>query len=282
MNTLMLWSNDVDVGTIWDGEWELNTEITGQWALTYLSFNGSSTFPWMWNGVNTLLIDLHIANYVDVNQVTADAFQDNSGIFTVIFPDNMFMETDKDTIATLMINTILASITAIGGNFATMIANHPEVINVVYNNVDELINIQINFPNDIFNEYVIYRAIFYWSQSGCAPIFGQTVDEDTGDLKPSAPIVYNSDLITTNITLTPPKFLEVIVNQSIEFSVRSKSGSFPNFIVTTDDIPILGQELHFLEPTSIIDLQFYSPLTAAAPIHFDGEWLMVFQLKSLD
>lgn len=282
MNNLFLWSEDVDAGNIYDGQWNLTSEITGQWELSYLNFDGPTTFPWMWTGVNSLRVRMYLANYVDVNQSTADATQDNHAAFTVNFLSTMFNETDKNVVASEMSNNILAAMVAQGGNLATIATNHPALIVVVYNGVNNIFNLQVDFPNNIFADWVIYRMQIFWSQSSCRDIFGKTTDEDTGDLKLVAPIVYNFNLLSTNVVTTPPKFLQCFIDQSIEYIVRSKDGTYPNLIIPTEDIPLNGQEIHLLTPTNILNISFFSPLTTIAPIPFTGSFIMYFQLKSLD
>jgi hypothetical protein len=273
MNTLMIYSEDVDSGEIYDGEWNLNSKISGQWELTYLKFDGPTSFPWMTSTSNSMDLIFSMTLYGMPDQT-----QEISA--TVNFSESIFTMTNKDNIATQMTQDIFDAMTDAG----SWLSNPPpDQFIIVYDSATDTFQFKGRWQSSITNPYsTLTQFQIIWTTSTCKDIFGQTEDFSSGLLA-----FFNGewviDYLTAANVITSLKFLECQIEQSSDYVVRSKIGSYPSLIIPTDDIPLTGQTIHIVNPSNILNISIFSPSkNQNGPLPFEGSFIMNFQLKSLD
>lgn len=266
MNTLFIYSKDLDAGTIYDGQFDLNTKISGEWELKYATFTGPDTWPWIWTGTNSL--EFQVFSSDDIVKITT---------ITAYFPESMFRETNKIVIAEKIYDAMSDALIASDAFYNP--STTPPQLAVSYNSETDNMEIRSNYnPTEGGGALTIINL--HYDASTCRDIFNKTSNESSGILPwiDQDPHIFLISAVNMAITDTP-KFLELKVEQSKEFSVRSKSGSFPNLIISTEDIPLTNQTIHLLEPTNTLNLSFYSPLTNVGAIQFEGEYILYFGLN---
>jgi len=269
MNTLLISSEDLDSGQIYDGQYDLNRTISGIFSLDYVHFDGPSTYPYIWNGVNKFKWAVTIADYNEAEDSTSFRSANFESELDYAFlsgsPSAAFLQ---DAILGLM-NTAMA--TTFGYNPHSL-----DQFTVVLSGSNLTIRLR-----DYGDDHTIWHMNIYWTESTCRDIFHKTQDEST----PETPEDWTDSkfdfapISGINFAGTPPTFLTVKMDQSSEYLIRSKPNTFHSFAVSTEDIPLTNQSINLVDNTRVLNLSFYHPITNLAPIPFTGDYIFIFNVK---
>lgn len=254
--SLLIQSEDVDTGTIYDGTWEMSASFSGLYEVSYMYWE-TITVPWIWTGVDQ--IQLGYSNVTNGSPVN----------YTYVLVD-----LNAASLSTLTTTGEVA--TAIKNAFATAISPDSNFSIVCVFHVDSLsYDVTFNFDNNGDPGYG--KILLEWSNSlsTASGVFDKAVDEVSEDLANGDAVTFN--LSSQHVLETDPKFLLLTIDESNSQIVSSCTNTKGTIIVATSDLPVTGQIVRFNTRQNQLNIGVYRTNISNSTVPVGTIWNLILK-----
>lgn len=284
--SLLIQSFDVDSGNSYDGTWNFNGNIRGEYNLKYCWID-SATVPWIWNGSNVLHMVWDMKGTVIPNfnsltpaeQFTTIGSQGEDQHYTITLAITNGLLTGgsvKSDVATDIVNKMKAATnvdhTIDVNPFAGV---SPYVtLSMTYDGTTDSYTMTLH--NQIGPSNYFYFGIG-WSDpaSSAAGLFdesGYTILElgngETGTI---------SGIKAQHIGQTNPKFLQMEISEATGGLVTSCVQTNGCLLISLTDLPYLDQIVNVSSNTSSLNILLKRNNISASAVPITANWILVLQ-----
>lgn len=274
MTSLLIRSENVRSGYIYDGEWNLTRPVNGLWNLQYMKFySGDTEWPWTYYGADELVFKVTTVNFQEEEETGFQEFN-----CTATIASNFFYTSNKTEIAS-MLRAVMRD--AMDGEGLPLDSTDTNTFNLTYNSGNDTFDITYRAdtnpdPLPILEYWLITKIEIFWNLSSCRGAFnksGTQAGEDVYDTNLEVTMSFDAQ----NVKTTRPYQLALRIDQCTNRFVSS-GNTGTTLLLPTDDESFTGQVIKFSDNTDTLNIEVFSLNIDTAPIPFTGSWLLFFNL----
>lgn len=232
-------------GSSSNGEWTIGRNMKGNWAITTQQMD-DQTFPWLWDGVNTMVMEIH--NPENLLEST---------VFEIEFPPSIGLLTDVTDIANNLAATMQARIDEIKIDDAW---------------ADRTVEVAAGDGEIVF-DFGEDRVDILWQGYD---VYVSTVNVPFGRTSTSAnQLAIQFLTVSSTNMITDPKYLEVYIAES-NTQYATSHGTKPNLLFSTRDGQFTAQSFSIPRDTNSLNIQV-KRMSHSYELPLSGRWYLSFE-----
>lgn len=233
-------------GSSSNGEWNFNRNMRGNWAITTQQMD-DQTFPWMWDGVNTMVMEIH--NPLNLLE---------SVIFEIEFPVSIGLLTNATEIGNQMADTMQAKI---------------DLIKIDDPYADRTVEVAAADGEIVF-DFGDDKVDILWQ--GWEDVYFSTINVPLGRTATSANQLAIETLTVDSTTMIiDPKYLEVYIAES-NTQYATSHATKPTLLFSTRDGQFTAQSFSIPRDGNSLNIQI-KRMSHSYELPLSGRWYLSFE-----
>lgn len=258
--SLLIQSSDVESGVIYDGTWKFSAQVKGNYSVNY-SYWESSSIPWIWNGVDHLLISIS-------SQLTGFNYAD----YIIDLVGNTM---NNYTTTTQVANAIQADVESAISDYL-----YDYSVSCSYNSTLNAYALVFTYHPLVDDSWIGSIKMKYSDVLSTASGVFDVVDDEVSMVLHKDD-TYTFYLYNTHVLETSPKFLLLQIDENVNRTIVSCVNSKGSLVIATEDIPLLNQVIDIKDATRELNIGVYRTNIEIDPVPLNESttsWYLVLNI----
>lgn len=257
--SIVIQSEDLDSGSVYDGTWKMSDNFIGNYTLNYIYFDkGDQVIPWIWDGVDkiryyssdwvadTLVYQPRTCNLngPSIGQLTTTS--DIQNAIRVAFYDSMPQPEQEDW-----------------------------TIDCVYqpDQLAYLLSFKFTPASLDFPKWAAIKIVWDDVHSTASGIFDKTGTQEVTELRNQDTAYFY--LPASHVGDNDPKYVLFKIDEAATRIIGSCANTNGTFIVSTAGIPFTGQSCSFIDYTNELNISIYRTNIPNNVLPLNAIWSMI-------